>query len=1200
MSGFTHGSFPRTGLFPAAESINQNVKIDTGVKNNEDWLKNKSFTHDTAQKLEEFQKELKWLQQEESDIPETSAIIKPVVQVQEVPKATAEDSKSYTHVSEIQEPDIPGQDYKRDKLGKKKKRRHKYSSGDSDSEKERYDRKRYNSGDSDSGSKDGRTYHKERKKKKKTKDYYSSENEDKKSKKSSKHKKKHKHKLSERYLRSPPKEKTIPGLLQTKHIFLNDVYDIAPDHPFKLDRAPDKNSLTYGSLYTGHVAEYRTTCNQCVGSLGKVPIFVHEKVKKKDKSAGNRYYDRENRKLGNQYPKERIVMNLGDSNNVETMPEFVAFGKDPTIGAIGVKVGDIQNVRDTILDPATSLYVQGMGGKSEINNKDDIIVELDETRVKVGEYNRKLRENPGSIKLWLEFAKFQDSISAEANLKKESVNEKKMTEKAVLEKKISIIEKALGHNPGHIDLLLAKIELSAEIVDSSKINKDLEQLLFVHPANTKLWKYHLMFNQSRLTVFTVAKQCKLYHKCLKMLLRIHTGVLQTHSVPENLEHEIIEIFLQYCQFLIQVGFNERALATFQAILEYNLFCPPLLKNASKENKMANFEEFWDNESAKIGTQGACGWNQTGSEAGSDVLSNDQDALEEQEEAIIERKESKHFTWLKIELLRDHHHWLPWKPDLSKGQTEEDCEDPERMVVYDDVKPVVFDISEMLHYDLVVALLEMLGHEPMGCPKSKFSDAFVSLSDKLNAHDDHSNFSGAVFELQSTCDLSQNPVLKPFVINILKQVIPCFNGSENTSLTLMLLEVQLSCYKMNNLSKSDKKEIRKIVKNLLKDEKNRNNLAVWCRYIEIERIIGKPGEAKVIAETAMAMYSGKNIEETTPESNGLIDLYSLYCDILMDINHGRSCELLCKKTGASLDVKKSVLATLACLMDEKKFDPKATGEIPSSSVLKTVSKFSKALERANANFFRSPTQDNKNRLLSTVWCYAKFTYCKSGLELSVDMISDVIQNLYLLTDPSVTRGLHEYKLKLIVHHMAVSSGLVSYLRDHLDQALQAFPNDPIFLSLFVDIERKSKISGRLNRFFDRACRMAESHIPVAVGVGFLCSVLQDRKSIDYSSTLSGLVHRARSWLEHSLSTTCLEHSILLWRLYLTLESEVEGGGRLKGVFYRAVQHCPWAKSVYLDGVRLLGEVQLQEIVDLMTEKEIRVHLPTEELDILISP
>ncbi|WAR20075.1 NRDE2-like protein [Mya arenaria] len=680
-----------------------------------------------------------------------------------------------------------------------------------------------------------------------------------------------------------------------------------------------------------------------------------------------------------------------------------------------------------------------MGGKIETDNKEDSIVELDETRVKSDGYNRKLRENQGDVKLWLDKSK------------KGSVNEKKMTEKAVLEKKISIIKRALGHYPGHINLLLAKIELSA---DSSKINKDLEHLLLQYEA----LEVPPHVKQSRLTVFTVAKQCKLYHKCLKMLLRIHTGVLHTHSVPENLEHEIIE------------------------------------------SKMAAFEEFWDNESAKLGTQGACGWNQTGREAGSVVLN----ALEEKEEDIIERKESKNSTWFKIELLRDHHHWLPWKPDLSKGQTEEDCEDPERLVVYDDVKPVVFDISEMLHYDLIIALLEILGHESQGCLKSKFLDAFVSLSDKLNAHDDHSNISGAVFELQSSCDLTQNPVLKPFVINILKQVILCFNGNENTSLTLMLLEVQLSCYKMNNLSKSDKKEIRTIVKNL---------------YIEIERIIGKPGEAKAIAETALAIYSSKNIEETTPESIGLIDLYSLYCDILMDINHGRSCELLCKTTGASSDVKKSVLATFACLLDEKKFDPKATGAIPSSSVLKTVSKFSKELERANANFFRSPTQNNKNRLLSTVWCYANFTYCKSGLEFSIDMISDVIQNLNLLTDPGVTRGLHKYKLKLIVHHMAVSSGLVSYLRDHLDQALQAFPNYPIFLSLFVDIERKSKISGRLNRFFDRACRMAESHIPVAVGfntewTGSLCQVMARTcilvlcLSKNYSSRLSGLVHHAR--------------------------------------------------------------------------------------------
>lgn len=53
-------------------------------------------------------------------------------------------------------------------------------------------------------------------------------------------------------------------------------------------------------------------------------------------------------------------------------------------------------------------------------------------------------------------------------------------------------------------------------------------------------------------------------------------------------------------------------------------------------------------------------------------------------------------------------------------------------------------------------------------------------------------------------------------------------------------------------------------------------------------------------------------------------------------------------------------------------------------------------------------------------------------------------------------------------------------------------------------------------------------------------------------------------------------------------------------------CVWAEynnsfyqlqSVYMDGIRMFGIEQLQEIVDLMMEKEIRVQLPVEELDIL---
>ncbi|CAC5362280.1 unnamed protein product [Mytilus coruscus] len=73
---------------------------------------------------------------------------------------------------------------------------------------------------------------------------------------------------------------------------------------------------------------------------------------------------------------------------------------------------------------------------------------------------------------------------------------------------------------------------------------------------------------------------------------------------------------------------------------------------------------------------------------------------------------------------------------------------------------------------------------------------------------------------------------------------------------------------------------------------------------------------------------------------------------------------------------------------------------------------------------------------------------------------------------------------------------------------------------------------------------------------------------------------------------------VWRLLL--HSEVQFGNltRAKGIFYRALQLCPWSKALYLDAVSLLTKDKIEEIVDLMTEKEIRLQIPLEEVDILM--
>lgn len=39
-------------------------------------------------------------------------------------------------------------------------------------------------------------------------------------------------------------------------------------------------------------------------------------------------------------------------------------------------------------------------------------------------------------------------------------------------------------------------------------------------------------------------------------------------------------------------------------------------------------------------------------------------------------------WLQTEEWREANHWQPWRPNT--GETEEECDDPERIVMFDDI------------------------------------------------------------------------------------------------------------------------------------------------------------------------------------------------------------------------------------------------------------------------------------------------------------------------------------------------------------------------------------------------------------------------------------------------------------------------------------------------------------------------------------
>ncbi|KAL4238293.1 Protein nrde2 [Mactra antiquata] len=1150
MSGDSKPQQNRSVLFPSAQTDATTSYRNTG----HDWLQNKSFTNETAKKFVEFQQELNQIQTENDPVTETDSFPDRNNSI----SAEKQESKTKSYfVSDFQHSKRQSHKDEYSEHHHKKKKRKKDYSSDS-----------YTSDESDV-----ETY--------------------KKKKKSKKHKKKKSHKRKEK---EKKKQNEIPGLFESRHIFMDDIYDIAPEHAFKFDKVPDKNSWAYGSLYSGHVANYKSVCNQCIGGDKKNIVFMKEHSKKqKDKQISDRYFYKENRRI----MKETAVGIISNDNSIcktGNLSSFIPIENVHDENSVDLNL----DIRDKLMDESTALYVVGKGKNIE-DTETENYTSNDPYRLKVIEFNKKLRESPNDIQLWLKFIEFQDKTTDD-RLGMGIGSGDKISASGVYEKKVSILDKALEANPGNIDLLLAKIKLSAEVSDSVIVNKDMEDLLFVHSGNPKLWKYYLMFNQSRLSTLSVTKMTKLYHKCFNTLFGILEGRVLTARKCDTLEIDVIDIFLQYCYFLKQSGCKENAIASFQAMIEFNLFVPRDLKAASKELRLTAFEEFWDGNCARIGSKEALGWNKwVGSGKPENFASFNNDNLEDLEENVIELNLSKHLTWLKIENLRGNHHWFPWQP--GQGQTIDDCEDEnvDRLFLYDDIKSVLFVMSEEHHLKFVMSYLQFLGFRTEG--NSNFSENLDNISCE------HLNDVMCNIDRNSVCQnilsVHNRDTPREIAINTLNQLIPCFGDLERSNLTLTLIKIHLSKYTGNDLSKQDKKDMRKILKTILKDEHNRNDLNIWCSYVDLERSIGKTGEAQSIVETALMMYSGENIEHLVGISKGLISLYAQYCEMALGIDNGSPTKMLPKTQSVSMETKMKVVSILGILVDGKKFKTKDMELISGAAVLKVLAKLSNLCKMACEKVCSSNKSNSLDAIFRKLtWCCSLCMYCKGDVNSSLDIYSTMIGQI------SDTRGdnskhlkleLSLDKLRLVLYYLSTASITLHVLRDSLDNILSKFPDNPVLLSLFVDVERRSRISGRLNRYFDRICRTEDSVIPTVYAViNQLAFKEMTGITDDYGKGLSGLIHRARSWIEHSLYRDNLTHSVLLWRIYIQLEKSAGDISRMKGVYYRALQQCPWAKIIYTDAIQLFGENELQEIVDLMTEKHLQVQLPVEELDILISP
>lgn len=56
-------------------------------------------------------------------------------------------------------------------------------------------------------------------------------------------------------------------------------------------------------------------------------------------------------------------------------------------------------------------------------------------------------------------------------------------------------------------------------------------------------------------------------------------------------------------------------------------------------------------------------------------------------------------------------------------------------------------------------------------------------------------------------------------------------------------------------------------------------------------------------------------------------------------------------------------------------------------------------------------------------------------------------------------------------------------------------------------------------------------------------------------------------------------------------------KAESIVYRAIQNCPWSKILFLDAIDTFPHL-LTDLLTIMSEKEIRLRAPIEEIDLLL--
>ncbi|EGP89892.1 uncharacterized protein MYCGRDRAFT_90708 [Zymoseptoria tritici IPO323] len=270
-------------------------------------------------------------------------------------------------------------------------------------------------------------------------------------------------------------------------------------------------------------------------------------------------------------------------------------------------------------DQSGSVDYRSIDGKAKANDPsidDDLeVVDSDDnastdlelrTRQESAVLSKKAKANPKSLEAWLALAEHQ------SKLVRPGIDVSSLTSserRTLADLRLSIFNEASKHispgTAGRESLLSAMVDEGRLVWDNAKLASKWKEALVEQNSSVLLWAKYLNFVQDSQSNFRYETCKHAYVECLNILHRACESANDA-SRPEISRIQIY-LLLRFTVFVRGAGYDELAIAIWQALIEMHFFAPSSLSSAGVSERLSSLEEFWESEVARVGEENSLGW-----------------------------------------------------------------------------------------------------------------------------------------------------------------------------------------------------------------------------------------------------------------------------------------------------------------------------------------------------------------------------------------------------------------------------------------------------------------------------------------------------------------------------------------------------------------------------------------------------------------